>query len=82
MSKKGFETSTRGYQPPYAFDAQSEPPQNEEEAAQLLRAAANAARENVLETHFGPILTRHLACTTEQPYGPGRCEFHFGRTRR
>ena len=55
MSKKGFETSTRGYQPPYAFDAQSEPPQNEEEAAQLLRAAANAARKNVFETHFGPI---------------------------
>ena len=54
--EKGFETSTPGCQPPYAFDAQTEPPQNEEEAARLLRAAANAARENVFETHFGPIV--------------------------
>ena len=56
MSKKGFETSTRGYQPPYAFDAQSEPPQNEEEAAQLLRAVFNVPLDHILETHSGPII--------------------------
>ena len=54
--EKGFERNTPRCLPPYAFDALSEPPQNEEEANQLLRAAVNAARENVLETHFGPII--------------------------
>ena len=54
--EKGFETNTPRCLPPYAFDALSEPPQNEEEAAQLLRAAFNVPRDNVLETHFGPAI--------------------------
>ena len=54
--EKGFETDTPRCLPPYTFDALSEPPQNEEEAAQLLRAALNVPRDNVLETHSGPII--------------------------
>ena len=53
--EKGFETNSPRCLPPYNFDALSEPPQNEEEALQLLRAAFNGPRDNVLETYSGPI---------------------------
>ncbi len=54
--KEGFERSTPGCLPPYAFDPQSEPPQNEEEANRLLDTLANAILESDPETHFGPAI--------------------------
>ena len=44
--EKGFERSAPRCLPPYAFDPQSEPPQNEREARQLLNP----------EAHFGPMI--------------------------
>ena len=54
--EKGFETNTPRCLSPSAFNAQSEPPQNEEEAAQLLRAVFNVPLDHILETHSGPII--------------------------
>ena len=70
--EEGFEKSFPRCLPPYAFDAKSEPPQNEEEAIQQLSTAVNANRESDLDTHFGPaVLNGHLAGKSEQFCHPG-----------
>ena len=54
--EEGFERSAPRCLPPYAFDPQSEPPQNEREARQLLNDAANTFHESDPEAHFGPMI--------------------------